>query len=463
MTTGPLSPDRARPRVALIAHVGTTNHGDEAILASTLDALATWQPAPAVTVFSIDPPDTTRRHGVASLPLRRVVARGGHEPAPRPTTRAATPAGAPSSGGVRSVLRRVPGLRSTVEALRAVGAALAAVKDEVPFLVRSWRALRGTRLVVVAGSNQLEDWFGGAWGFPYTIYTWVFLARLVGARVVFLSVGSGPLGASLSRSFCRRALGRSELSSFRDAESEALMRSCGFEGASSVQPDLAFGLAPREPPARTPGAPLRVLINVFPYKDPSYDPHVKGAGDKFERYLATLAALTSGLLERGHEVVFACSQRADRRVIGLVQARLPAGQGSRTVMYDPQSVDELRGILGGADFVIATRFHGILLSLLAARPVVALCYQSKSRNLMASVGLERFAVDLTDSNAAEILARFEELRARAPELKDALGERVARTHAAVLAQFDAVARLAGFEPPSRSVDASLANAGRDRP
>jgi len=453
MTNGPLPPDRARPRVALIAHVGTTNHGDEAILASTLEALRGWRPEPSVTVFSIDPADTTRRHGVASLPLRRVVAGGGHGAAPRPAAGPAAAAAAAPLGGLRALLRRVPGLRALIEALRAVRAALGAVCEEIPFLWRSWRALRGTRLVIVAGSNQLEDWFGGAWGFPYTIYTWVCLARLVGARVVFLSVGSGPLGASLSRAFCRRALGASALTSFRDAESQALMRSCGFGGASSVQPDLAFGLAPRDPPPRRPGAPLQVLINVFPYKDPSYDPHVKGGGEKFERYLATLAALTSSLIARGHEVVFACSQRADRRVIGLVQARLPAAEAARTVMHDPQSVEELRSILERADFVIATRYHGILLSLLAARPVVALCYQSKSRNLMASVGLERFAVDLTDSDTALVLARLEELKAEAARLRAPLRECVGRTHRAVLAQFDSVAALGGFAAPLRAVDA----------
>ena len=265
-------------------------------------------------------------------------------------------------------LRTIPGVRRAVRGLRSAFAACHDITREVPFILRSWWRLRRTRLVIVAGSNQLGDWFGGPWGFPYTLLKWCALARIVGARVVFLGVGAGPLDARLSRGFCRQALASAAFVSFRDEGSQALMRACGFRGESVVAPDLAFGLRPTRVTRPYSAGAARVVVNVFPYKDPSYDPAVTLVGAPFRKYVAMMAEVAKGLAERGHEVSFACSQRADRRVIELVLEQCGVGSLGAASVREPSTVAELRQILAEADFVVASRFHGILLGLLGTRP-----------------------------------------------------------------------------------------------
>ena len=63
----------------------------------------------------------------------------------------------------------------------------------------------------MAGSGQFMDRFGGARAYPYTLHKWTVVARLAEARVVFVSIGPGPIeslrsrlmvGAALFRALC---------------------------------------------------------------------------------------------------------------------------------------------------------------------------------------------------------------------------------------------------------------------
>src|SRR5258708_7210685 len=81
---------------------------------------------------------------------------------------------------------------------------------------------------------------GGAWGFPYTIFKWVVLARSAGVRCILLNVGAGPLTRALSKFFVRQALLAADYVSFRDEKSRALVYEIGFTGESRVRPDSAY-------------------------------------------------------------------------------------------------------------------------------------------------------------------------------------------------------------------------------
>src|SRR5690606_26526826 len=106
----------------------------------------------------------------------------------------------------------------------------------------SLQRLQGVDLLLIAGSNQFLDNFGGVWGFPYAMLKWAWLGRLVGARVAFVSIGAGPLTSPVSRFFVRLAMRAADDVSFRDQASQDLAV-CGWAGqASRVLPDLAFSL-----------------------------------------------------------------------------------------------------------------------------------------------------------------------------------------------------------------------------
>jgi polysaccharide pyruvyl transferase WcaK-like protein len=383
-----------RLKIAVVANAGNTNLGDEAVLASTMAALRARLVDASICVYTVNPPDTAERHGVDSAPLRsRVTSR---LPASRPRRR-------PDS--LRAVVRRIPVVAPILRAgVRCIHGANRLAREPA-FIVRSWRGLRETDLLMIAGSNQLEDWFGGPWGYPYTILLWTVLARLVGAPVAFVSVGAGPLSASLSHWMCVRALRLAAYASFRDAESLKLMRDLGYRGTGSVVPDLAFALALGEPEARPTAVPPRIAINVYPYRDPQYDPTETDGGASFAEYVDTFAGLVAAASARGLQPVLFGSQRADARVLDLVQERLLAlapdlGEVER---HMPATLAGLIAVIDGSDFVVATRYHAILLAVFRGRPTIGICYQSKSRRLLEMAGLGEYAVDAEGVNAGALL------------------------------------------------------------
>src|SRR3989454_8667900 len=89
-----------------------------------------------------------------------------------PVTRAARSESLGVGRDLRARLRRVPVLPGLVRAARRLGNAARAVALELRFLVQSYRRLRGTDLLLVAGSQQLNDYWGGPWAFPFTLFKW---------------------------------------------------------------------------------------------------------------------------------------------------------------------------------------------------------------------------------------------------------------------------------------------------
>ena len=257
-------------RIAVVSNVGNLNLGDEAILRSTLQALRNRLPNASIRVYTISPAEAAERHGVDTAPLRSRVT---ERPAGNPTE-PRTPFG-PLPASDR---RADPGCGCPPHPCCGSGRTRTGLHRSLLAL-----AMRGADLLLVAGSNQLEDWFGGPRGYPYTLLLWTILARLVGAPVAFVSVGAGPLNSGLSRWMCVRAVRLATYVSFRDAESLGLMRRLGYHRGGIVVPDLAFGLALEDPRARPSGASLRIGVNVFPYRDPRYDPHVRDGGAAFCR------------------------------------------------------------------------------------------------------------------------------------------------------------------------------------
>jgi polysaccharide pyruvyl transferase WcaK-like protein len=418
--------------VAVLGHYGQLNLGDESITAGAIGGVRCWRPDARVIAISLDPADTQERHRVDSYALRRDISRTPLEP----PSADVLPAHAPSApSGVLSMLRRIPLARTAVNALRQLASTTNGVVRDVLSLPRSWRALEGVELMIVAGSNQLLDQFGGAWGFPYTLLRWTILARLRGARVVLLSVGAGPLSGRLACQFIRWTLHLAEYVSVRDEGSAALVRRIGWRPPVPVRPDLAFSFNPSRPslPAaeRTGSEALHVAVNLMPVHDPRWWPDAKPKVQ--ESYLQAVAGFVEWLLAQGHRVDLYGTQPADEWVARDLMARIgqqPAHGALRLARI--RSLDDLVELYQRCDVITATRFHGILLALRFARPVIGICYYRKSRELMRDFGLERYAFDLDGVTADQLQSAFSGIVAERTKVEE-LARRVAAERAAELA------------------------------
>jgi polysaccharide pyruvyl transferase WcaK-like protein len=305
------------------------------------------------------------------------------------------------------------------------------------------RILGDVHVLVISGGGQLDEFWGGPWHHPFTLFKWTAIARLTRTTVAFLSVGAGSITSPLSRWFLRRALRVARYRSYRDAGSKAIVRDrLGADFDDPLVPDMAFGLpvSPGPPPA-DPAKRLVVAVGPLPYCDPRIWP--KKDGPTYERYVDLLADFCQRMMLADATVRFFVGEtNQDPPVIGDVLGRL-AGRGvdrssPRIVAAQIQSVGELISCLFDVDIVVASRFHGALLSLLLRRPVLALSYERKVRQLMADLGQSRFCLDIEGATIGELMRLCAEIQVERNAIRSDLDIRVARATSEVLAQFDRV-------------------------
>jgi polysaccharide pyruvyl transferase WcaK-like protein len=115
-------------------------------------------------------------------------------------------------------------------------------------------------------------------------------------------------------------------------------------------------------------------------------------------------------------------------------------------VVEAQTPQELLGLVGAMDIMVAVRLHGLIFAAAQAVPAVALDYDPKVAAFMAEIGLPAvLPVDSTGLAVAEALARTWDGRiALRSRLRAALPDLRARADAGV----DRVAALLGGTGPS---------------
>jgi polysaccharide pyruvyl transferase WcaK-like protein len=429
--------------IGVFGHYGHDNMGDEAIIEAVIQNLRMRQPALRITGFSMTPEDTSRRYGIPAHRIRwrdRVSPGDGvaGDPAPAET---APVAGEPRPSGMRERLKRIALLRFLVQAARFLPGLPRVLWREAVFLRDSYRTVRDLDCLLVAGSNQFLDNFGGVWGFPYTLLKWTVFARFAGARVVYLSVGAGPIDSLWSRIMVRGALLLADYVSFRDAGSRRLIRWFGSGKRWRVYPDLAQSLRFDR---RPPGDGARPVVGINPM--PVYDSRSWCDPDdaRYERYVGQLARFASRLLRERYPVFFFGTQPSDEPVIDDVIARLDGDLAATARRMKPSNtVAEAMHVFGSADIVVPTRYHGTILGLHARRPVLGICYYRKTREALEAAGQEAYAVDLDGLDEADLWRRFEALVANRREELHKIGRADEEAGALLAEQYDAVLEMLG--------------------
>ncbi len=405
------------PAVGVFGHYGDRNLGDEAIIEALVARIRREWPQARVVAFSMDPEDSARRYGLTAFPIRQESGRQrfGEVLDDQWAAGATDRAAAEAISLLDRIAEFIPKGRIRSTAGKLARGALFAVR-EIRFLWHSYSRLRGLDALIIAGSNQFLDNFGGPWGFPYTLLKWSLLARLAGCRLLYVSVGAGPLDARLSQRMVRFAVRLSHYLSFRDAASQRLVGAAPRGAASHVFPDLAHSLVlPAADPSthgdRSAHGKPAVGINPMPLYDSFYW-YTADTG-RYAGFVRTLAALAEHLVDNGYPVFFFPTQLKDLNVADEVVRAMRPECATRLVQPEPvkrpHTVDELMRAIGAADIVVATRFHGTLLSLHARRPVLAICYYRKTRDLMREMGQERYAIDFDDLSVAGLIDRFHQL------------------------------------------------------
>jgi polysaccharide pyruvyl transferase WcaK-like protein len=300
--------------------------------------------------------------------------------------------------------------------------------------------------IVVTGTGVLADDGRGALGFPYQLFKWALAARLRSRRFLLISVGVEPITHPLARFLVRGALRLAQSCSVRDGHSVEMMRSMGlYRHDVAIYPDLAFSL-PREVLSPTASAGARgpvVAVGLFNYSDSGRDGPESAA--RYADYIRKICDLVVWLREQRYSVRIVIGDLAfDRDVHADVRAALQAhGVEQHAGGYADDlagSFEEVVQQLAGVDYVIASRFHNVLLSLLLGKPVVSLSYEAKNEALMRQMGLGDYCQTLDGLDPERLKAQFQELVRNAPGLRLAIRANAEINRRALENQYDAILR-----------------------
>ena len=397
--------------IGIFGHYGHENLGDEAIIEACIQRIPEFVPGVRLHLYSGRPTDSEQRYGLPSFPIK-LLAPGALSPREQIENEKAQNIDHRGWGKrrgkrveknpVKRALKRIPLLWPTLRFLRGIPGRTVSIFGELRFLLQSRKHVKNLDLLMVTGSNQFLDNFGGPWGFPFTLLKWTWLARSAGVPVAFVSVGAGPLDEKLSHRMIRLALRHASYLSFRDAPSRELVDSAGrFDGL--VYPDLAFAID--RPAARVRNADERIVaINPMAVYDGRYW-YIKDAG-KYEAYIEKLALLVTHLIDNGYTPRLFATQVKDENVIEDVIGKLGANgvnaDKTAALFKRLDTVSELLEFLDEADLVVPTRFHGTVLGLWALKPTIGICYYRKAADLLADLGQNEYAFDLDEVSADEL-------------------------------------------------------------
>jgi len=411
-------------RIAIFSPIGTGNLGDEATIAAVIQNIKRRHPEAQIYALCVHPHDTQTRHKVHALPMHPLGGRtslgDGEKHAIIPQHRVKT-----FDHLAFIILKALKNVRPLYIPLRSIRDScnfFHAVINEVISMAKAVKILEGLDLLIVAGSGQLSDHFGGAFNFPYALFKWSIIARMIRAKLVFLSVGAGPIDSPLSRFFIKRSLAAASYRSFRDAASKNLVEEMGIIGENLIFPDLAHSLEVNPSPSIPHHRKFQAIIgiNPFPYYDHRYWPI--SDRHKYQSYLKTLSQFVEWLVDNNYKILFFPTQiHADLRVIqdlkNILKENIVMDLNEYIIEKSISTVDELISALSIVDLVVATRFHGILLSFLLNRPVMALSNHHKMSELMIDMGQNDYLLNIDSLDLQCLIEKFKMMESRKDLIK----------------------------------------------
>jgi polysaccharide pyruvyl transferase WcaK-like protein len=428
--------DAKRQRIALFGNFGTGNLGNEATLQAMVLNIRRHLPNAEISCVCPKPENTAAQYNISAVPVR----------APVPIWRL-------SSGSSRE--RKVSDgsiSKVTTGPHRWIGAVLNKSLRILTYpFVDAYRWFKGIAVLkdndvlIMTGTGMVGDYAIGPFDLHYDILRWAIISRLCRCKLLFVSVGGGPIRHPLSRRFIKAALALADYCSYRDASSKDHLEAVGIDVTNhAVYPDLAFSLPKAVIPANREPERRETMIGVGVI---NYHTRLGGSGSDqtiYRDYIARLASFVIRLLERRYtvriligDVVWDQDVREDLRKELEERGRCHYEAG-RIIDEPASSVDELLLQLASVDVVVSSRFHNVLLGLMLGKPVMAISYHEKFQPLMSGVGLDEFSCDIEQIDVDELIGKVSKLVENAPAIKAQIAFKTESHRAALDEQYQRI-------------------------
>lgn len=409
---------RKRKRISFFGNFGKGNLGNESTLRAILYNLDQHLPDAEVNCICTGPEATAATHNIAAIPIRDIFVK--------------------------------PGLLRSNPLARLLRKVFIRMPIELCEWIKAFRTLGNTDMLIVPGTQFLSDNLTGPWGWPYLAFRWSVAAKLRRCKLLFVSVGVGPLRHRLSRFFIKSALLLADFRSYRDDLSKQYMRHIGFDATNDpVYPDLAFSLPtpPIPPGSHSNGGKRVIAVGVKDYYGqygPQPRPHE--ANDIYRHHIDTVTAFVAWLLEHMYIVRFVIGDVSyDTQVLAdlreSLNARKVTSENLHVIDEPIKSVEQLVSQLAASDVVVSPRFHNVVLGLLLNKPVIALGYHEKFSAVMEGPDLAKYNLHIDHLDATTLIERFIELERHRNGLKRCISRRVHEYRTALDEQYRVILRV----------------------
>ena len=397
-------------KIYFFGHFGSPNFGNEITLVSILDRLRCRFPEAEFACICTGPETLAVTQKIETLPIT-----------PTLITAAKLRAWLPG------ILRRV----------------LIGVPSELWRWFDAFKRLKGADALIIPGTGLLTDSYGLlSWG-PYSLFRWSLISKVRGCKLLFVSVGAGPLYGVLGRYFAKSVLSLADFRSFRDHASKAYMEGIGFaKNGDRVYPDLVFSLPEAMLPHSENRGSRRRIVGLGLMEYAGRYSVANPRSETYTAYLESLAIFVKWLLANNYDIRLLIGDICDTPVLedfrSLLNGRLGTSEAQRIIDTPMLSVTQLMSQLAETDIVVGTRFHNILLALLLNKPVISISFHHKCASLMADMGLSEYCHDINEMNADKLIGQFQMAVDNAEKLKSVIGRKVAESRRALAEQYEVI-------------------------
>jgi polysaccharide pyruvyl transferase WcaK-like protein len=314
------------------------------------------------------------------------------------------------------------------------------------FQVRNiFRLSRQIDVLVISGGGQLDDFWGGPWGRPFELLAWTMSCRIRRQRVMVFATGVDNLRTRLGSWLCVRAIKQAHYVALRDQWSIDFLRKRGVTSELVACPDAAFSLPmPASAPAAAVDSRYRIL--ACPISERAWR---HSSDSSYQSYIDAFVDLCVALIANGHNVCLSNSQSGmDIPIVDSVEVQIRSALLVNGVALAPgdleihhaHTVEEFVNLAAGANLVVASRLHGVILPLAAGTPVVAISYMRKVSQLMVDVGLSQYSTNLDTVHSEPLLSLVNSALHQQASLRSAIANMNVRMRRDLELQYETMAR-----------------------
>jgi polysaccharide pyruvyl transferase WcaK-like protein len=414
-------------KIGLLDHMGYGNLGDAATQEALIANIKVRLPDAEIIGFSLNPDDTRIRHNIVSYSITHWHP-GLNKPQRTATERSNR------RFELKPMLKKIPIFSALV--IRVLY-----LVREVRHLRRCFIVLKSLDSLIIAGGGQLSELWRGPWSHPYNVFKFSLLTKLAKKKLLFLNVGAGPLTSTLGRAFIRYSITVADYVSFRDVQSQTLVYQLGVKRETHVLPDSAYSLKIPDYGSESTQEMSRPLVGLNPigFCDPRIWP--KQNVSVYLRYLENLAEFSRWILSNNYRLrIYSAEGSVDAYALKDLKERLLNSLSTMDVeqIFIPpsNSVEDLMGEMSQFDVVVTSKFHGVVMSHLLGKPVIALSYHNKIDDLMRAVGHSEYCANIESFEVEDLKKMFISLVEDAAELKGLFRNAVHSNAAMLKGQFD---------------------------